>query len=249
MCCRPGRRPLQFITHLDWNAVRQALYEVSGVSGIGKTHLLLRSAVEAMALGTSVLWIDATASFSIARMVEMVRSHGNSMSLGDMLTRIHIVRCPNLNRYLSVLAAARANILAAQHQQQLQQRSGIYWTHLGLVIVDSIHALVAPALAPSTTGSDLGPLVSSTLANATKEFGVDLDLAIVVTNLATTWRDVAKPALGYAWRFLVDERLVMDEWPSNLDAMTWPPPASRPRRISSDKAQRDIPMPIKLIVQ
>ncbi|KAI9183711.1 DNA repair protein rad51d [Blastocladiella emersonii ATCC 22665] len=159
------------------------IYEVAGVPGAGKTELLYASAAAAVSTShdATVLWIDAALGFVPRRMARLVADPRD-------LARIHVARCPHMAQLHASLRSPPSN--------------------LRLIVVDSVHAYLAPLLGDP---DDHVHLLSHALVVALRDAAVRAGAAVVLANAATKWDARVKPALGAPWRALVDDVLVLEE--------------------------------------
>ncbi|KAF4518212.1 hypothetical protein B566_EDAN005937 [Ephemera danica] len=180
------------------------LLEVYGFSGCGKTQLCLTLTASAAArLKAHVYYIDCKNDFSGTRLQSILYSQGvRDEELGMAMERVQVVRPTSIHQLLTSLPYLH---------QQIQQKQNTSAT-TRLLIIDSLCSLLYPLIGDSS--KMCGLLVS--LGIALRQLACQLELCVVLVNLAKHWYDAEQdeaaeelPALGKVWFSFPNSRLHM----------------------------------------
>ncbi|ORZ34640.1 P-loop containing nucleoside triphosphate hydrolase protein [Catenaria anguillulae PL171] len=182
------------------------LYELAGAAGSGKTEFLYSMvAANLLALPpqSTIVWIDSVLGFSPQRLAghlaAQVGQQLEAAQLSSLLNRVQVAQCPSTDAFFPLMAAINRTLSSRNHSPFSSTR---------LIILDSIHALLAPTVGDS---SDQWLFLARQVAVQLKHLAQALSVPIIVTNNASRWNKRNKPALGQAWQHCVDEGLVLFE--------------------------------------
>jgi DNA repair protein RadA len=84
----------------------EAVYEVYGEFGAGKTQFCNSLTIEAVANGDNVIWIDCEDTFKPERLAEIIRARefaDNDEDIGVMLDKITYLYCPNTEQLMGTI--------------------------------------------------------------------------------------------------------------------------------------------------
>ncbi|XP_004608899.2 DNA repair protein RAD51 homolog 4 [Sorex araneus] len=187
---------------LDAGLYTGEVTEIVGGPGSGKTQVCLCVAANvAHSLQQNVLYVDSSGGLTACRLLRLLQARTpDEEEQAAALRRIQVARAFDIFHLFGVLQDLRGAL-----GQQVSGSSGM----VKVVIVDSVAAVVSPLLGGQQRE---GLALMMQLARELKTLARDLGLAVVVTNHLTRDRDSGrlKPALGRAWSFVPNTRILLD---------------------------------------
>ncbi|KAJ3162924.1 hypothetical protein HDU88_006564 [Geranomyces variabilis] len=218
---------------LDGGCVVGEMTEFAGAPATGKTQLAFFTAITTVAADplATVLYIDSSNSFSPARISELFCNSDRfefartpEMSAAFILSRIKCVKCFDACELLDALQDV---------DQKLSEQSDSFLNRLKFVVVDSVGALFSPLVG---FGQTRGYVMMMTVGYMLKEMALRHRFAVLTINYAVqsdfngnnnnnnysrrslqTYRTATKPALGTAWSFVPNVRLLFSTPPDYDD--------------------------------
>eukprot|EP00727_Mastigamoeba_balamuthi_P001056 m51a1_g10948 putative dna repair protein rad51 homolog 4 (344) ;mRNA; r:194401-195551 len=184
-----------------------SIVEVAGPPATGKSHLCNAAALRASLAG-AVAYVDTCGSFSGERFMAMAQcaatAGGFFADPGDMVESLVSVRRVVAHDAGAVVAALEG-LLAA-----LEDGSGTLWKRprLALLVVDSVAAVLSPALGPPPHGHAQASRIASLLKAIAQRHAV----AVLVTNWTarSERKGELKAALGETWKAVPHRRVIVE---------------------------------------
>jgi RecA/RadA recombinase len=198
---------------LDGGLVPGHVVELYGASGCGASLLWHSAALAALLRGSSVVVIDSgNGAFSAARLVALLSAafgDASELHAEQLLSRmfVHVaVDAFAATRALDQIASARF----------CDDADAVPWrgdgtAPLGLVVVDSLGALMSPLVSLSTPHA-VGQGMLGQVARQLKSIAVENNAVVLAVNYSL---HDGMPALGRAWRFVANERLLLERSPGS----------------------------------
>mmetsp|Transcript_33337 Transcript_33337/g.55936 ORF Transcript_33337/g.55936 Transcript_33337/m.55936 type:complete len:309 (+) Transcript_33337:294-1220(+) len=166
------------------------VYEVTGVSGSGKTQVCLSAVASYVGDGLgNVIYVDTTNSFSAERVAGILRQRfGQAQNIPAVLGNIKVLNAFDSHSLLNLI-------------DELQINREV---DVGMLVIDSLSALVGPVLG---RGQTQGHNIMISLGNALRQLALDRNAVVLYTNHSVGGgrpedQSAAehKPALGVSWR-------------------------------------------------
>lgn len=193
------------------------IVELVGSPGCGKTQHALALVASVAASGKGAVVIDSSAAISTGRIAQILASSGLAPSdVGSAMNRILILPAGTVEQCERVLAALiddRLTVLSMSVKTcaNLTSPSMAVVRDLGLVVVDSGAALIAPTLGWRWKDGWSGVACSNTLSNHIRTLADLTQATVVLTNrLARKESDELRAALGRSWVYLCDTRIYLE---------------------------------------
>ncbi|RZF34390.1 hypothetical protein LSTR_LSTR008929 [Laodelphax striatellus] len=192
------------------------IYEICGLTGIGKTQLCFTIASHVTSnLKQPVYYVDTKHDFSSQRILEIMRTnHLNDMEIQTAMENIKVIRVKDIYEMTTFLHSLGSML------ENMPCR---------LIIVDSITALFTPFLNEQRNdGLGLMNHVAATMKNISMTY----QTVFVTVNLATSfidnddmdaqtadvcWYGDIRPKMGKAWMHMPSNRLLMHRPPNGPD--------------------------------
>jgi RecA/RadA recombinase len=200
---------------LDGGCAAGRVVEVYGASGSGASLLAHALAIRAVTAHGAALWFDsANGAFSPRRALALVRralaSRRAEVGVDDAAAASTL-----LSRMLVSVAVDAFALLRALRHVAAAPVELAPWRALGvplrLLVVDSLGALLTPLV--STPGAhELAQATLALIARQLKAIAVEHNAVVLVVNYAL---QDGHPALGRAWRYVANERILLERSPGS----------------------------------
>lgn len=173
------------------------IYEICGLPSSGKTQLCLTLMKNVSLLNSNVFWIDTKGDFAGTKMKSMLDASGSSE---DIMSKMLIKQLYTQHELVSALYQIKEDV----YKRKLRLR---------LLIIDSL-----PPLFYQSQDFERNYGVMNDLVNVLHFLARELHIAIVVTNVITTWYEgdfnvdsaiTEKLGLGKYWYHVANTRLVI----------------------------------------
>ncbi|KAL6778683.1 RAD51D [Auxenochlorella protothecoides x Auxenochlorella symbiontica] len=186
------------------------LIEICGEPASGKTQLCLTAAAQTLLRGERVAWIDTGASFSAARLIDVLCAlrpplQADHAQLEAALDRVVVAPARDVHAVLDVLGGllASGDAIAAAIKPLPPQNP-----RLGLVVLDALPGIAGPLLGVARQAQ--GPALLARLAAALRALAAARRVPVLAAN---GWVGSGggggggRPALSEAWRAAPHARL------------------------------------------
>ncbi|RMZ57698.1 hypothetical protein APUTEX25_001898 [Auxenochlorella protothecoides] len=216
MTCIADGSPLPSLLHsIDAELLRGGLreghlIEICGEPASGKTQLCLTAAAQTLLRGERVAWIDTGASFSAARLIDVLCAlrpplQADHAQLEAALGRVMVAPARDVHAVLDVLGGllASGDAIAAAIEPLPPQNP-----RLGLVVLDALPGIAGPLLGVARQAQ--GPALLARLAAALRALAAARRVPVLAAN---GWVGSGggggggRPALSEAWRAAPHARL------------------------------------------
>eukprot|EP00240_Pyramimonas_obovata_P006233 CAMPEP_0118954552 /NCGR_PEP_ID=MMETSP1169-20130426/58431_1 /TAXON_ID=36882 /ORGANISM="Pyramimonas obovata, Strain CCMP722" /LENGTH=315 /DNA_ID=CAMNT_0006902205 /DNA_START=134 /DNA_END=1081 /DNA_ORIENTATION=- len=167
------------------------VYEVTGVSGSGKTQVCLSAVASYIGEGHTgnAVYVDTSNSFSAERVTRILRDRfGRTQNASVVLENLKVVRI--FDSY---------SLLALVDELHVQQAASV-----GMLVIDSLSALIGPLIG---RGQSQGHNIMISLGNSLRQLALDRQVTVLYTNHSVGGSRQeeqptaeAKPALGVSWK-------------------------------------------------
>lgn len=191
--------------------------ELAGRSGSGKTWLCLAAcAYASLQLRASVLYVDVGRNFSARafhsecmRLARALSLPENSVSLA--MRRVRVVHAYEADELVATLEHAHGAFFSGR----TAAAADVWYSQLGLVVVDSVALALMPLCARDSAGQSWIVSVSRALRQLARS-----NVAVLITNqlvgaetplVEGVFEDNARLALGGSWRGVSDVRVYLEE--------------------------------------
>jgi RecA/RadA recombinase len=197
---------------LDGGCAAGHIVELYGASGCAASLIAHSLAVRAAVARGAAIWMDsANAAFSPRRALALVRRALTARQVGGDEVQDAVAASTLLSRMLvSVVVDAFALLHALRHVADAAS-ADLAPVPLRLLVVDSLGALMTP-LVSMTDAHALGQATLTLIARQLKAIAVEHNAVVLVVNHAL---HDGQPALGRAWRYVANERILLDRLPGS----------------------------------
>jgi RecA/RadA recombinase len=194
---------------LDNGVLRGHVVELYGASGAGASILAHSIAINAAISRGVALWLDSgNNAFSAVRALALVRRAltFRAKSDPDELARDDQAAAEVLLSRMLVSVVVDAFALVRALRQVADAPASSSERPLRLLIVDSLGALMSPLV--SMPGAQaVGQATIALVARLLKAIAVEHNAVVLVVNYAL---QDGQPALGRAWRYVANERILLE---------------------------------------
>lgn len=196
---------------LDGGCARGHVVELYGASGCGASLLAHSLAVSAAVARGAAIWMDsANAAFSPRRALALVRRALTWRQVPSEVDDAAAAAAVLARMSVSVVVDAFALLHALRHVADAAP-ADLAPVPLRLLVVDSLGALLTPLVA-MPGAHELAQATLALIARQLKAIAVEHNAVVLVVNYAL---QDGQPALGRAWRYVANERILLDRSPGS----------------------------------
>lgn len=202
---------------LDGGCAPAHVVELYGASGSGASLLWHSVALHALLAGLAVVVLDSgNGAFCVPRMLALLQS-AMERFVGPAAQQARAAELLLSRMFVRVVADAFAahavleSIVGARFADEPAPWRAEGVPPVGLVVVDSLGALMSPMVAVGTPHA-VGQAMLAHVARQLKSIAVENNAVVLVVNYAL---HDGMPALGRAWRFVANERLLLERSPGS----------------------------------
>jgi RAD51-like protein 3 len=211
-------------------ALESDLVDIIGPSGSGKTQLCLTAAAAVAASGRSVILFDTSAALSVCRIVDMLEAcHASAADVDACLRRIVHVPVATVGEAETALQRLADDVrlasvtppttltlrLSTRVCSAVEVDMQAVLSSVGLIVFDSIAALLAPVLGRKWSDGWTGFACSNVLARHLRQLADLTKATVLITNrqvkLEGRGDDLQRGALGRSWSHVSNVKVFLKE--------------------------------------